>query len=63
MGFAHCPTKTMNLLAHTKEGVIIGIIPKDANLRHGLIEGTHCVHLLLYFFFGHNKITMFNILE
>ena len=42
------------LLAHAKEGVIIRIEPENAYLRHGFIQGTHSVHLLLYFFFGHD---------
>jgi len=40
------------LLANAKEYVIFGVVPKDSDGRHGLVEGAHVSHLGVMFAVG-----------
>ena len=39
------------LLADAEEGLALRIIPEDSDLRHRFVQGSHCLHLLLYLVF------------
>lgn len=39
------------LLADAEEGLVLRIIPEDSDLRHRFVQGSHCLHLLLYLVF------------